>query len=485
VRRAVEFGFEKTTQIHAGRSAIFRALQPACIKKQNMKAKVLIVDDEADIRSILKSILETNFTLTEADSGAALKKLLGGAAPDVTLLDLKLGDDNGLNLLPQIKKNWPDSEVVVITGEADYTTAVEATKRGAFHFIAKPFKVEEILVTIDRALENKQQKEENDSLRLALATISGAASPIFRSQAMQQVVRTVERIAPNDVTVLITGESGTGKEVIADLIHALSPRSKNKIIKINCAALPRELIESELFGHKKGAFTGAHTDRIGLFREAEGGTLFLDEISEMPVDTQSKLLRVLQEQTARAVGDTVSYKTNCRIVAATNRKPEDAIKDGKLREDLFYRISALSVYLPPLRERRDDIMPLATSFLRRFAAQAKRNLRGFQPDAIERLTAFDWPGNIRQLQNEIQRSVLLSEGDEVAAADLSITDVKVSSGLGESGNDTSFTLLEGVERNAIVQTLKETGGNKLETAKRLGIGRQTLYNKIKAYGIET
>jgi DNA-binding NtrC family response regulator len=485
VRRAVEFGLEKTTQVHAGRLAICRALQPACIKKQNMKAKVLIVDDEADIRSILKSILETNFTLTEADSGAALKKLLGGDAPDVTLLDLKLGDDNGLNLLPQIKKNWPDSEVVVITGEADYTTAVEATKRGAFHFIAKPFKIEEILVTIDRALENKQQKEENDSLRLALATISGAASPIFRSQAMQQVVRTVERIAPNDVTVLITGESGTGKEVIADLIHALSPRSKNKIIKINCAALPRELIESELFGHKKGAFTGAHTDRIGLFREAEGGTLFLDEISEMPVDTQSKLLRVLQEQTARAVGDTVSYKTNCRIIAATNRKPEDAIKDGKLREDLFYRISALSVYLPPLRERRDDIMPLATSFLKRFAAQAKRNIRGFQPDAVERLTAFDWPGNIRQLQNEIQRSVLLSEGDEVAAADLSITDVKVSSGLGESSNDTSFTLLEGVERNAIVQTLKETGGNKLETAKRLGIGRQTLYNKIKAYGIET
>jgi transcriptional regulator with PAS, ATPase and Fis domain len=302
---------------------------------------------------------------------------------------------------------------------------------------------------------------------------------------MQQVVRTVERIAPNDVTVLITGESGTGKEVIADLIHALSPRSKNKIIKINCAALPRELIESELFGHKKGAFTGAHTDRIGLFREAEGGTLFLDEISEMPVDTQSKLLRVLQEQTARAVGDTVSYKTNCRIVAATNRKPEDAIKDGKLREDLFYRISAISVYLPPLRERRDDILPLATSFLQRFASQAKRNIRGFQPDAIERLTAFDWPGNIRQLQNEIQRSVLLSEGDEVAAADLSITDVKVSASPGESSFDTSFTLLEGVERNAIVSTLKETGGNKLETAKRLGIGRQTLYNKIKAYGIET
>jgi transcriptional regulator with PAS, ATPase and Fis domain len=294
---------------------------------------------------------------------------------------------------------------------------------------------------------------------------------------MQNVVRTVERIAPSDVTVLITGESGTGKEVIADLVHALSPRSKNKIIKINCAALPRELIESELFGSKKGAFTGASADRMGLFRQAEGGTLFLDEISEMPVDTQSKLLRVLQDQEVRPVGDTVSYKTNCRIVAATNRKPEEAIADGKLREDLYYRISAISVHLPSLRERRDDIMPLANSFLKRFAAQANRDIHSFKADAIDRLTAFDWPGNIRQLQNEIQRAVLLSEGGEVAAADLSVTTTKPES-------DSNFTLLEGVERNIIVQMLKESNGNKLETAKKLGIGRQTLYNKIKAYGIE-
>ena len=312
--------------------------------------------------------------------------------------------------------------------------------------------------------------------------MSGTASPIFRSAAMQEVVRTVERIAPSDVTILITGESGTGKEVIADLIHALSPRSKNKIIKINCAALPRELIESELFGSVKGAFTGAHTDREGLFRQAEGGTLMLDEISEMPVDTQSKLLRVLQDQEVRPVGGKSSYKTNCRLIASTNRKPEEAIKDGKLREDLFYRISAISVHLPPLRERRDDILPLANSFLKRFAAQANRDIRGFKPDAIERLTAFDWPGNVRQLQNEVQRTVLLCEGNEVAATDLSVTNAKVAESA--DGTDTSFTLLEGVERNAIIQTLKETGGNKLETAKRLGIGRQTLYNKIKAYGIE-
>ena len=283
------------------------------------------------------------------------------------------------------------------------------------------------------------------------------------------------------MTILITGESGSGKEVIADLIHARSTRNKNRIIKINCAALPRELIESELFGSVKGAFTGAHSDREGLFRQAEGGTLLLDEISEMPIDTQSKLLRVLQDQEVRPVGGKVSYKTNCRLIASTNRKPDDAIKDGKLREDLYYRISAISVHLPPLRERREDIMPLATSFLKRFAAQANHVINGFTPGAVERLTGFEWPGNVRQLQNEVQRAVLLNEGNEVDVAVLSVTNVK--SGAAE-GTDTSFTLLEGVERNAIIQTLKETGGNKLETAKRLGIGHQTLYNKIKAYGIE-
>jgi DNA-binding NtrC family response regulator len=449
-----------------------------------MKAKVLIVDDEADVRELLAAVLGDYYDTAQAGSAAALQKCFLQDPPDVILLDVKLPDAHGLDLIPEIKKRWPETEVIVLSGQGTITMAVEAGRRGAFNFLSKPFENEKLLADVKVAIERKEQNAENTTLRRALETMSGAASPVFRSVAMQQVVRTVERIAPSDVTVLITGESGTGKEVIADLIHALSPRSKNKIIKVNCAALPRELIESELFGSKKGSFTGSNSDRIGLFRQAEGGTLVLDEISEMPIDTQSKLLRVLQDQEVRPVGDTSSYKTNCRIIAATNRKPEEAIADGKLREDLFYRISAISVHLPPLRERRDDIMPLANSFLKRFGAQANRNLTGFKADAIERLTAFDWPGNIRQLQNEIQRAVLLSEGDEVAAADLSITYVKTNPGAAEE-SDTSFTLLEGVERNAIVQMLKETNGNKLETAKRLGIGRQTLYNKIKAYGIET
>jgi DNA-binding NtrC family response regulator len=449
-----------------------------------MKAKILIVDDQVDVRNLLTSVLEDQYEVAQADSGTALKKAFTQSQPDVIVLDVMLGsgpDNNGLELLPQIKKHWPDTEVIMLTGHGTISMAVEAGRGGAYNFLAKPFENEKLLADVKCAVERKEQNQENSTLRRALETMSGTASPIFRSAAMQAVVRTIERIAPSDVTVLITGESGTGKEVISDLLHALSPRSKNKIIKINCAALPRELIESELFGSVKGAFTGAHTDREGLFRQAEGGTLLLDEISEMPIDTQSKLLRVLQDQEVRPVGGKVSYKTNCRVIASTNRKPEEAIKDGKLREDLYYRISAISVHLLPLRERREDIMPMANAFLKRFAAQANHVINGFTPGAVERLTAFDWPGNVRQLQNEVQRAVLLNEGNEVDVAVLSVTNVK--SGTVE-GTDTSFTLLEGVERNAIIQTLKETGGNKLETAKRLGIGRQTLYNKIKAYGIE-
>ena len=446
-----------------------------------MKGKVLLVDDEFSIRDVLREILERDYSVTEAESGAALQKAFGDPQPDVVILDLKLRDANGLELIPLIKKRWSDTEIIMLTGQGSMATAVEAGKLGAFNFIPKPFETEKLLADVKCAFDRKQQNEENTALRRALETISGNTSPVFRSREMQEVVRTIERIAPSDVTVLITGESGTGKEVIADLTHIMSARSKAKIIKINCAALPRELIESELFGSVKGAYTGAHSDREGLFRQAEGGTLFLDEISEMPIDTQSKLLRVLQDQKVRPVGGKTDYQTNCRLVAATNRNPEDAIKDGKLREDLYYRISAISVNLPALRDRRDDIMPLANAFLKRFSGQANRPIRGFTPAAVERLSNFEWPGNVRQLQNEIQRAVLLSEGDMVDASDLSITRSKPDN---IESQDTNFTLLEGVERNAIIQMLKETNGNKLEAAKRLGIGRQTLYNKIKAYGIE-
>ena len=447
-----------------------------------MKAYILVVDDEPDVRNAIALTLKSkdDYRVAEAESGAALKRAFAQDQPDVVLLDLKLGDATGLDLLPQIKKQWPETEVIMLTAFATYEAAVEATKRGAFHFLDKPFNNEILFVHVERALEHKRAAEERHKLREELIT-AGGIRPVFKSQAMRNVVATVEKFAASDASILITGETGTGKEIISDAIHAFSERKKGPLIKVNCAALPRELIESELFGSVKGAYTGAHQDREGLFRQAEGGTLLLDEISEMPVDTQSKLLRVLQDKDVRPVGGKTVYKIDCRVIASTNRKPDEAIRDGKLREDLFHRISQITVHLPPLRERREDIMPLANAFLKFFAAQANKDIAGFTAGAVERLSAFDWPGNVRQLQNEVQRAVLLCESRQVDAADLSISTAAMDV---ERTGETSFTLLEGVERNAIVQMLKETNGNKLETAKRLGIGRQTLYNKIKAYGID-
>jgi DNA-binding NtrC family response regulator len=445
-----------------------------------MKAKVMVVDDTDGVRDLIGTVLQRNgYEPVLKANAAQLLASFAEAQPDVILLDLVLPDGDGMELLPQVKKQWPDTEVIVLTGHATFDVAVEATKRGAYHFQNKPFDQKILLLSVERALEHRRLNQEASSLRKALDTMSGGHSPIFQSQAMKGVVRTIERVAPSDVSILITGESGTGKEVIADLIHNLSPRNKGPLIKINCAALPRELIESELFGSVKGAFTGANVDREGLFRQAEGGTLLLDEISEMPIDTQSKLLRVLQEKEVRPVGGRASYKTDCRIIAATNRQTEEAIKAGKLREDLYYRISAISVHLPSLRERREDILPLANAFLKRFGAQAGRNLTAFTPVAAEALRAFDWPGNVRQLQNEIQRTVLMCEGNQIDEGDLSITAVTAAK------ESPDLTLMEAMERNAILQMLKDTNGNKLETAKRLGIGRQTLYNKIKIYDIET
>src|SRR5687768_2069403 len=407
-----------------------------------MKHKILLVDDQEKLRSLLAdSFVARGFDVLLAADGAGLKERFTGSQPDVALPDLKLPYADGLDLLSAMKRQWPDTEVIVLSGFGTLDSAVEATKRGAFHFQTKPHN-EGLFSLVERAIERRQQVQENSKLIDALKRMSGDSSPIFQSAQMKAVMKTVERIAPSDVSVLITGESGTGKEVIADLIHTLSPRNKGPFIKINCAALPRELIESELFGSVKGAFTGANVDREGLFRQAEGGTLLLDEISEMPIDTQSKLLRVLQEKEVRPVGGRSSYKTDCRIVAATNRRPEEAIKDGKMREDLFYRISAISVHLPALRERREDIPPLANSFLRRYAAQAGRNISGFTPAAGELLSNYAWPGNVRQLQNEVQRAVLMCEGTQVDVNDLSIKNTSTPDAEVED-----LTLMEAMERN--------------------------------------
>lgn len=445
-----------------------------------MSSRIAVVDDEPAICSLLKAFLtKANYQVSTFGDAASLDRAFETSQPDVILLDLKLPDADGLELLPQLKRKWPQTEVIILTGHATLDAAVSATKLGAYDFQKKPFEHKSLLLSVERAIEHKQLTEQASSLRQALSTMSGGSSAIFRSAAMKGVVRTVERVAPSDVSILITGESGTGKEVIADLIHALSARAKGPFIKINCAALPRELIESELFGSMKGAYTGAQSDREGLFRQAEDGTLLLDELAEMPVDTQSKLLRVLQDKEYRPVGGRTVFKADCRVIAATNLDVDLAIKEGKLRQDLYYRIGTISIRLPPLRERREDILPLATAFLRRYAAQAGLTITGYSPAATELLQKYDWPGNVRQLQNQVQRAVLVTESKTVEAGDLSIGEPAAEQ------DQSDFTLLEEMERNTIIQLLKETGGNKLEAAKRLGIGRQTLYNKIKAYDIDT
>lgn len=445
-----------------------------------MTPTLLIADDEKATRDGLRAALEEEFDVFTASNVAEAMSVLNSEPIDLLLTDLRMGGDSGMDLLDGALSlpNPPVSIMMTAYGSVD--TAVEAMRRGAWHFVTKPLNLDEVEMLLKRALRSRKLETENKQLRAQISDESGLDRLAGKSPAIRKVTEIVRQVAPTRATVLIEGESGTGKEVVADMIHTLSKRDKGPFIKINCAALPRDLIESELFGSVKGSFTGATEDRKGLFRQAEGGTLLLDELSEMPIDTQSKLLRVLQEKEVRPVGGRTSFKTDCRIIASTNRIPEDAIKDGKLREDLYYRISAIKIHLPPLRDRRDDILPLARAFLKRFAAQANRVLSDFTNEACERLRRYDWPGNVRQLQNEIQRTVLMCEGQLVEPTDLSVSET--AGGPGDPSSD-NLTLMEAMERNKIVEVLRETGGNKLETAKRLGIGRQTLYNKIKAYQI--
>ena len=438
----------------------------------------MVVDDEDQFRRFMMIFLRSHdFEVSECSSAEELHAKFSLPAPEVVLLDLRLRDADGLDLLPIIKRKWPAVEVIILSGFATIDAAVKATKLGAYDFQRKPLESDSLLVSISRALEHQALCAETHSLREALSSIRGSTTPVFQSAAMQKIMNTVARIAPSDAPVLITGESGTGKEVIADLIHAMGQRNHGPFIKVNCAALPRELIESELFGSVKGAFTGAQSDRDGLFRQAQKGTLLLDEIAEMPIETQAKLLRVLQEKEYRPVGGRATFETDCRIISSTNRLIENALNEGKLRQDLYYRIGAISIHMPPLRERRDDILPLAHSFLRRFSAQAGQIILDFTPEAANYLCEYDWPGNVRQLQNEIQRAILVCDGQYLGVADFSISASKDSAG-------ENLSLMQAMERKTIVQALADTQGNKLHAARKLGIGRQTLYNKMKTYSIK-
>lgn len=446
------------------------------------ESAILIVDDEASITDALRMLLgvEGYKVETAVDLRGGLDKL-SQQDFDLVITDLSLG---GLELLKRVKAKRQETEVVIITGYASVAQAVEATKAGAFYFIEKPFEPEQILLITEKALERSRLIAESARLRQHFTKRQQYYDLIGASKAMQTIYETIEHVAKTDANILIIGDSGTGKELIANAIHFNSLRAEQDFVKVNCSALPKELIESELFGYVRGSFTGAANDRIGLIAQADRGSLLLDELAEMPIDLQPKLLRVLEERRYRRVGESMSREVDFRLICSTNRLPHDAIKNGLLREDLYYRISTITITVPPLRERSEDLQLLIEEFYRRFCERYERQLKGFTQAAYQRLFSYHWPGNVRELQNVIERAVLLTKGPRIDAEDLPL-----GASLNGNSNQPQFFFppnmtWDEIEQAVIITALERTGGNKKAAAQALHMQRSRLYNKIGKYKIE-
>ncbi|MFN2499960.1 MAG: sigma-54-dependent transcriptional regulator, partial [Pyrinomonadaceae bacterium] len=383
------------------------------------EVRILIVDDEPSMADSLKqNLAEEGYSVDTAATGAEAIELFDQGGHHLAICDLQLPDIDGLEVMRHLKDARPTTEVIVVTGHGSVAKAVEATKAGAFDFVDKPFDFEELHLRVENALKQRELLAENANMRRQLSTRAEYFNIIGAAKSMQTIYETIESVAKSDANVLIVGESGTGKELIANAIHYNSLRARKPFIKVNCAALPKELIESELFGHTKGAFTGAHADKEGLVQHAAGGSLMLDEIAEMPVELQPKLLRVLQERSYRKIGSEKTYAVDFRLISSTNRLPADAIRDGLLRDDLFYRISTITIHVPPLRERSDDIQLLTEHFLQMYAQKYDRAIGGVSQAAYQRLFSHTWPGNVRELQNVIERAVLLAKANRIEPVDL-------------------------------------------------------------------
>src|SRR5437870_20631 len=455
-------------------------------KSKNKDIRILVIDDEPMMSDSLRQHLaDEGYTVDVASSGTEAIDLFDGGAHHLVICDLQLPDMDGLELLRHMKDAKPATESIVVTGYGSVQTAVEATKAGAFYFVEKPFDFEELLPLMEKALERRELMAETANMRRQLSTRSEYFNIIGSSREMQTIYETIESVAKSDANVLIVGESGTGKELIANAIHYNSLRAKKPFIKVNCAALPKELIESELFGHTKGAFTGAHADKEGLVQHAAGGSLMLDEIAEMPVEMQPKLLRVLQDRSCRKIGSEKTYPVDFRLITSTNRLPADAIRDGLLRDDLFYRISTITIHVPPLRERMEDIQLLTDHFLKMYAEKYDRAIGGVSQAAYQRLFSHQWPGNVRELQNVIERAVLLAKNEQIEPVDLPFDNgSRVNGAAVVSGWDVPPNMtLEEIEKFVIERTLERTGGNKQKAANLLGIYRPRLYSKIRKYRI--
>jgi DNA-binding NtrC family response regulator len=440
---------------------------------------ILVVDDDAPTREALESGLKKlGHEIMVAGTGAAALDEVRRHAVDLAIIDLKLPDMVGTELFEALRILRPEAIAIMISGHATVDEAVSALKKGIYDFITKDFRMHELRKVVSKALETQQLLAENRRLRQALQDRSPTGRIIGRGPALLKVIHLIDQIAPLKSTVLMSGESGVGKELVAEAIHYQSPRKTKPLVKLNCGALPEGLIESELFGHEKGAFTGAIQQRKGRFELADGGTIFLDEISEMPPATQVKLLRVLQEGEFERVGGSQTLKADVRVIAATNVDLEAAVAAGKFRKDLFYRLNVIYLTIPPLRERREDISLLALHFLDKFCLENNRPPMGFSPEAMAALKSYSWPGNVRELQNVVERAVALCQASSVELADLpdeirrhSPADDRITVPVGAS--------MEEIERLAILQTLKKTHGDKELTARLLGIGLATLYRRLK------
>ncbi len=461
---------------------------------------VLVIDDQPAVTSFLATLLSgEGYAVTTAGTAHDGLAAAGREAPDAILLDLVLPDGNGLDLLRELRGSLPGTVVIVMTAHGEIDTAVRCMRAGATDFLPKPFHPQQLLLALERALAQHRQQRDLARLRLQQGSLPGAAGFVLSSApAMQSVYETIRRLGDSDrTTVLIEGESGVGKDVLAHMIHAVSPRSDAPMLELNCAALPENLLESELFGHERGAFTDAHQAKPGLLELASGGTLFLDEIGEMALPLQAKLLSVMEKQTFRRVGGVRDVRVDVRLIAATNRDLRAMVAAGRFREDLYYRLQVVTLQVPPLRERPEDIEPLATHFLTIFNAQFNRAIAGFTAEGLELLRAHSWPGNVRELRNVLERAVLLSDVDRLGPAELRLGDgpsprtddplllrlQRALAGEWSEGCDLEDLLVD-LEIRLIREALARTGGNKSAAARLLGLNRDKLRYRLKEYRID-
>ena len=452
------------------------------------KASILLIDDEEASRQALILLLKGTYNVTGAGNGHEARQRLAAEQYDIVITDLRLPDCSGIDILKQIKQYSPATEVILITGHASAETAVSAMKEGASDYITKPLNMEELRIILAKAMEKRQLLTENIYLKKQLREKYGFANIIGNSPAMQNVFRLMQRIIKTDSTVLIMGESGTGKEIVAKSIHFNSPRQDKPFVAVHCGAIPETLLESELFGHAKGAFTGAVKDKVGKFESANRGTIFLDEIGTMPLHLQIKLLRVLQEQEIERVGSNSTVKLDVRVIAATNLSLEQEVKNGRFREDLFYRLNVIPLVVPPLRERHEDIVPLTRYFLAKYCKEMNRGEMSISRQAMESLEHYPWPGNVRELENAVERLVALTESETITIDDLPDIIGKQSGNrlsfdydFDEGGLDFAATISE-IETQIITRALARTDHVKARTAALLRMNRTTLVEKMKRLG---